>query len=156
MVRDADLAGVCCVVVVVLPVYLLLGGALLIGGCALYNRFVGKDSYERVPEPGLGRAMGIVFVNLLASGATGFLLGLLTAALTDGARRAEDRWAVLVQLHSIPLGLVITGALLAGMLPTTFARGLLATLCAVLLVAMVVLVLALVVGALALVAVVAK
>lgn len=149
-----DMGAFCCGVTLVLPVYLMIGAALVIGGCSLYNRFAGRDSYERVPPPGLGRAAGIVLVNLIAGVPLAFGVGVLIAVGT-GPLDHETR-DVIVQLHAFPTAVILSGAVFAVMLPTTFARGLLAALCTVLVVVMIVAVLMLVFGALGLMIFLAK
>ncbi len=141
--------AVCCVVVFVVPVVLLITGGTLQGGCALYNRLVGRDSPERVPEPSLGRAMGIQCLNLItASMICALAGGMLIAVVGRGLSPDAQDWLLGVQLF--PLAVVIAGAIHAGLLPTTFARGLLVALCHALVWGLIALALGLFIGALAL------
>jgi hypothetical protein len=142
--------GVCCAVLFVVPVVLLISAGTFQGGCALYNRFVGQASPERVPQPTLGRAMGIQFLNLLSTSMAGGMAAAVLFAVAQSRGLGPDEREFLVILQLIPLGLVIAGAIHAGMLPTTFARGLLVALCHALVCGLIALGLGLCIGSLAL------
>ena len=141
-----DDGGACCLMLFGVPLYLAVSGGILQAACALYNRLVGKGSAERVPAPGLGRAMFAQLVYLISA----LLVGVFAGAFLLGVGRARgvDRdvmgWVVGLQLT--PLALVVLGAALAGSLPTTFSRGLLAAMCYFLLLGVIMLGLAVLIG----------
>src|SRR4051812_1335412 len=94
--------ALCCVVVFVLPVTLLITGGTLQGGCALYNRLVGRGSPERVPEPSLGRAMGIQGVSLMATSMACAVAAAVLIALTDTRGPGDGAQDWLVRLPLFP------------------------------------------------------
>jgi hypothetical protein len=128
----------CCPLAFGVLLYVMVGWAVLAGGCGLYNRLVGPGSPERVREPNFGRAAVVLLAALPAGAVVGFAVhgagGAFGRALGAEPRRLE----LALMLQTWPLSLVVLGALLGGTLPTTFARGLLVALCCVLLVACVV------------------
>jgi hypothetical protein len=124
-----------CVGVFFLFLGVLIGASILCGACALYNKFVGgKRAPESVPEPDLGKAMGITFVCALVQLLVGFIFGLVVnGTLTSAAsgRLPLPRWKIeaLTTLFSLPVGLLILSGMVSSMLPTSFPRGILVALC---------------------------
>jgi uncharacterized membrane protein (Fun14 family) len=97
---------------------LLFAAFFLRGGAWLYNKFVGgTDAPSAVPEPDLGRAILISFVTMLANFGVGYLIGLVVGNESQANKLAT------------PIGLIVNAAMISKMLPTTFARGILVTLC---------------------------
>jgi hypothetical protein len=117
------------IVVAIFAVAVLIGAMLLRAAISLYNSLAGvQRTREAVPEPSLGKAVGITLVVFLANAAAGFVLGLLLggAAAAAGGRGPAVNFNA--QLGSIPLSLLVESALLTAMLPTTFMRAFLVTL----------------------------
>ncbi|HEV3261908.1 MAG TPA: hypothetical protein VG013_33970 [Gemmataceae bacterium] len=84
----------------------VIGAVFLRAACAFYNKLAGgKGSPSSVPEPLLGKAMGITFVTALVNAVPGF------------------------ELLSLPVSLLVLAGMISALLPTTFARGLLVALC---------------------------
>jgi hypothetical protein len=131
----------------------LIGGVILRAACALYNKLAGgKRSPTSVPEPLLGKAMGITFVTTLVNAIAGVTIGILIGA-GGVAAGADQRWtAAMVQLLAFPVSLLVMAGMNAALLPTTVARGLLVALCYLLVVLFVVAVLGAIFGGLFLLA----
>jgi hypothetical protein len=91
----------------------LIGGVFLRAAVALYNKLAGgAQSPSSVPEPLLGKAMGITFVTTLVNAVAGFVIGLATGA-GAAATGVGGRGAGLVaQLISFPMSLLIMAAML--------------------------------------------
>jgi hypothetical protein len=93
-----------------------IGAVFLRAAVALYNKIAaGATSSSMVPEPAFGKAMVISFVRLLPGLVIWFVVRLVSAP------------AVLMILS--PVNLLIMAAILSAMLPTTFGRAILVTLC---------------------------
>jgi len=121
--------------------------------CALYNKQAGgKGSPDSVPEPLLGKAMGITFVTTLVNAIAGFVIGLLVGTGGAVAGASERGPAVVAQLLSLPVSLLVMAGMNSALLPTTFAWELLVALCYLLVVFFVVVILAVICGGLFLVA----
>jgi hypothetical protein len=82
-----------------------------------------------VPEPGFGKAMGIILLTLLVNAVPGLLIGLVTSAVAEAAGAGGRVGGLLAPLVSFPVGLLIMAAILSATLPTTFRRAILVTLC---------------------------
>jgi len=136
-----------CFLVVGVFIGLLIGAVILRAACALYNAMAGgKGSPYRVPEPELGKAMGIVFVTALINYASGFVIGLMANAGAEATRINPLGPNLLASAISLPLSLLVMAAMLTAMLPTTFGRGILVALCNLLVTILVVVAVAIVVG----------
>jgi hypothetical protein len=102
----------------------LRAGVALHNKVALFNQWAGGASTaSSVPEPALGKAMGITFATSLARIIVASLFGIGTGG-TRG--QAVDAAAVLI---SIPVSLLIMAEMLSARLPTTFGRAILVVLC---------------------------
>lgn len=131
----------------------VIGAVLLRAACALYNKQAGgKGSPESVPEPLLGKAMGITFVTTLVNAIAGFVIGLLVGTGAAAAGASERGPAIVAQLLSLPVSLLVMAGMNSALLPTTFGRGFLVALCYLLVVFFVVVILAVICGGLFLVA----
>jgi hypothetical protein len=118
-----------CVRVFAVALGTVIGAAFLRAACAFYNKLAGgKGSPSSVPEPLLGKAMGITFVTALVNAVAGF------------------------ELLSLPVSLLVMAGMNSALLPTTFGRGLLVALCYLLVGLFVVVVLAVLFGGFFLVA----
>jgi hypothetical protein len=138
---------ICCALPFSALFYLVVGWAVLRGGCALYNRLVGKGSPECVEEPTFGHAVVVLLAAVPAGALVGFALHGAGGALGEAAGLDPLRLHTALQLQCLPLGLVVLGALLGGTLQTTFSRGLLVAMsCALLVVGVVALVVAIGLG----------
>src|SRR5262245_24340816 len=120
------IVGVICAGVAVFALCLLIGAVILRAACSLYNKMAGAD--KRVPEPGFGKALGIMVVTLIVNIVVGGVLGLLLAG--GGAAAGADQRAMqlLVNVISIPIGFLTMAGMSTVMLPTSFGRALLVTL----------------------------
>jgi hypothetical protein len=110
--------------------FTVIGAILLRGGCALYNWLARRmKSMIRVPEPSFGKAMGITFVTSLVGALVWFPLCGLLAGPDDTFAGASGRNAfILAYLISLSVSLLVTAAMNAALLPTTFTRGFLVAL----------------------------
>jgi hypothetical protein len=127
----------------------LIGGVLLRAACALYNKFVGgrKTPYS-VPEPEMGKAMGIIFVTELVNWILGLAIGFAIGAGSFAAGLGEMETKIIAQMVSFPFSLLVLAGMSSSMLPTTFGRGLLVALCYLLVVVFVAVVLGVIFGGL--------
>jgi hypothetical protein len=103
----------------------VIGALFLHAGCLLYNKLAGSANH--VPIPVFGKAMGITFVTALVNASGG--LGLLSALAS----------------------FLVMAAMISALLPTTFTRGLLVSVCYLLVGLVVIVVLGAVFGGLFLV-----
>ncbi|KAA0134289.1 hypothetical protein FYZ48_22170 [Gimesia chilikensis] len=112
-----------CVLFVAVPIGLAIGAVILRAAISLFNKFAGfgEDHLSRVPEPEMLKAMGIVFITGLVNWVVGFIIGLFGAV---ALKEVGQPWAELLPaLFSLPFSFLVASALLAGLLPTTFVRG---------------------------------
>lgn len=118
----------------------LFGAIFLRAGIWLFNKLAGPTS--AVAEPRFLRAIVISFVALFVN----FLVGVLfdiALEISGTAASADSRtMEILGNVVGMPVGMVVMAAILSRMLPTTFGRGLLITICQMLMAAVVGLVLA--------------
>jgi hypothetical protein len=150
--RDDVLGVFLCIAVAAIALGTLIGAVFLRAACAFYNKLAGgKGSPSSVPEPLLGKAMGITFVSTLVNAAVGFVIGSAVGAGSTAYGASERGAVITAQLLSLPVSLLVMAGMNAAMLPTTFARGLLVALCYLLVVLFVVVVLAVIFGGLFLV-----
>lgn len=127
--NGAAVGGVLCAVVFAVGVGTLVGAVMLRAAAALYNKFAGgASSPSAVPEPDFGKAAQITFVTMLANWGVSFVIGLAMGGATSGTNHGELAAAV-GQFVSGCIGLLVMAGMLAAMLPTTFPRALLVTLC---------------------------
>lgn len=106
----------------------LVGAVLLRAGISLFNSLAGArhDPERQVPEPDTGKAMGIVFATMLVQ------IGIQIALQLAGVRLEVPNPAmqpIADMLISFPVGMIVMAFMLQFMLPTTFVRGLLVSLC---------------------------
>jgi hypothetical protein len=144
------LGVLCCVLGVALPIGLLIGAAILRGGVHFANKCLPKeverddddyddwDDYDRprrrrraalIPEPGLGKAMGIVLVRAIigfvVSIPINLVLGLGVAGAgggPGGGARPDPGLQIMASLIQLPIGFLVNAGVLTRMLPTSFAR----------------------------------
>ncbi|QDT29324.1 hypothetical protein [Gimesia panareensis] len=112
------------VFVIVVPIGLLIGAVILRAAISLFNKFAGygDENPNQVPEPSMGKAMGIVFVTAFVNWILGLVIGVVGAAFL---RSVSAPWNALIpSLISLPFSFLVSAALLSGLLPTTFPRGL--------------------------------
>jgi hypothetical protein len=139
MPEGGAIGGLLCGLVVGVAIGTVIGAVFLRAAIALYNKMAGGESSpSSVPEPEFGKAMGITFVTSLVQMVVGFFIGLVTAAGAAAARERGQGVDVLAQLISFPVSLLIMAGMLCAMLPTTFGRAILVTLCYMLVVLLVV------------------
>ena len=113
-----------CVRVFAVALGTVIGAVFLRAACAFYNKLAGgKGSPSSVPEPLLGKAMGITFVTTLANAVAGSVIGVLVGAGSAAAGDSERGSAVIAQLLTLPVSLLVMAGLNAALLPTTFAGG---------------------------------
>ncbi|MEW4570730.1 hypothetical protein AB1L88_22930 [Tautonia sp. JC769] len=108
----------------------LVGAIILRAAISLRNKLAGgPETRDAVPEPAIGKAMGITFVatlaNLIAgSGVEQFVGGLAAPSSGEGGG-----WNVIAQLVSLPVGLLVMAGMLSSALPTTFVQAIGVTIC---------------------------
>jgi hypothetical protein len=140
-----------CTLVGALVIGTLIGAVFLRAACALYNKMAGgKKSPSSVPEPELGKAMGITFVTTLINVMVSFMIGLVVGAGGTAAGVGETWLKILAQLAALPVSIHVMAGMNAALLPTTFVRGLLVALCYLLVVLFVGIVVGVIFGGLAL------
>ena len=109
---------------------ILLGAICLRPAIRLYNKMAGGvTSSKSVPEPGFAKAMGIICVIISVNTVLSFLFGVVIGVAAEGAGAGAEGVYVVAELIYFPFGLVIMGAMLSRMLPTTFGRAVLVSLC---------------------------
>jgi hypothetical protein len=124
--RNGDIFGAeLCFGVFAIAFGTVIGALFLRAGCLLYNKLPGSPN--SVPIPVFSKAMGITFVTALVNASGGF--GLLSALVS----------------------FLVMAAMISALLPTTFTRGLLVSVCYLLVGLLVVVVLGAVFGGLFLV-----
>jgi hypothetical protein len=127
----------------------LLGAVFLRAACALYNKLTGgRKSPNSVPEPLLGKAMGITFVTTVVNVIVLLVIGHLLEDGNAAARPTSGRSFLIEGLLPLPVSLLVMTCMNADQLPTTITRGFLVTLCYLLVVLMVIVVLAVIFGGL--------
>jgi hypothetical protein len=132
------IGGLLCALVIVVAVGTLIGAVVLRAAVALYNKLAGgASSPGSVPEPAFGKAMWITFATSLAQMVVGVLIGLVTGAGETGPGARGQGVDVVAQVFSFLVSLLLMARMLSAMLPTTFGRALLVTLCYVLVVLLV-------------------
>ena len=124
--NGGDFGGLLCFRVFAVVFGTVIGALFLRAGCLLYNKMAGQESTNRVPELLLGKAMVITFAAALVNAIPGF--GFLSAAA----------------------GLLVMAAMISALLPTTIVRGILVSLCYLLVGIVVSFVLAVLIGGLVL------
>lgn len=145
-----------CVMLVALPIGLLIGAVILRGGVSFANKCLPKET-ERdyddwddadddedddrprrrrrrataaIPEPGVGKAMGIVFVNFII----GFIISIPINLVMGvgfgnmGGGRGDPMMSLVASLIQLPISFLVNAGVLTAMLPTTFPRACLVVL----------------------------
>ncbi len=144
------IGGILCVLLIGLPIGLLIGAVILRGGVSFANKCLPKESerndrywddedddedYDRpvrrrakaaIPEPGLGKAMGIVLVGAIV----GFIISIpinLVMGVGMGMGNAnggnqDQTMRILASLIQLPIGFLVSAGIRTGMLPTSFGR----------------------------------
>jgi hypothetical protein len=145
------IAAVLCVLLFALPLGLLIGAVILRGGVSYANKCLPSerdryydddwDDYDRpkrrrrggsaaIPEPGVGKAMGIVFVNFII----GFIISIpISIALgvgmgAGGAGKDDPAMSLIASLIQMPIGFLVAAGVRTMMLPTSFPRACLVVL----------------------------
>lgn len=146
-VKEEALGMLCCVVLVALPIGLLIGAVILRAAVHFANKVLPRpverdydewDDYDRprrasasaIPDPALGKAMGIVFVRFIVGFVVGAVIGFVmgVGAVGMGGGRPDPGLQVLSTLIQLPIGFLINAGILTPMLPTTFPRACLVVL----------------------------
>jgi len=102
-------------------------------GIALYNRLADRPA-TRVPQAGLSKCYQVSFMSGLVQVFVGFFLGSSTFIGGALAGLSPIEAALLSQLMGLPLGVLTMAAMLSALLPTSFGRGILVSLCVMLIV----------------------
>jgi hypothetical protein len=117
----------------------LIGAVFLRAAIALYNAMAGgKQSPSSVPEPSFGKAMGITFVTTLVNFGVSLVVNLATGGGAAAAGPTGTGGDLVGRLAGFVISLLIMATMLSAMLPTTFGRAMLVTLCYMLIVLLVV------------------
>jgi hypothetical protein len=124
---------------VVVAVATLIGVVFLRAAIALYNKMAGGATSPRsVPVPEFEKAAAIVFVIAVLQMGVRFLIGRIVVGKAMIAGMDEKQVGVVALLTNLPVGLLVMALVLTVMLPTTFGRAVLVTLCYMFLVIIVV------------------
>lgn len=107
----------------------LIGALLIRAAVTAYNKLSSGDTLKPVAEPSFGKAFAIAILATLVNGTAGFVLGLAVGIWGQSAGMSEQAVKIIAQLLSLPVTVLVMSFVMAGMLPTTFKRGLLITLC---------------------------
>jgi hypothetical protein len=140
MPNDVPLGGLLCGLLIgAIAIGTLIGASFLRAAIALYNRMAGgAKSPSSAPEPAFGKAMEITFVTNLVQWVGGIVIGLVIGAGAPAFRVLGQGVDVVALLVSFPVSLLVMAGMLSAMLPTTFGRAFLVTLCYMLVVLLVV------------------
>jgi hypothetical protein len=123
MLEGVAIGVVLCALAIAVAVRVLIGAVFLRAAVAFYNKMAdGASSPSSVPKPAFGKAMWIIFATSLAQMAAGLVIGIVTGegAAAPGARGQGA--ALVADLITIPVSLLIMAWLLSERLPTTFGR----------------------------------
>lgn len=127
---DAAVVGLWLIFLVgALVIGTLVAAIMLRAAVSLYNKMAGgANSPSAVPEPPMGKAMGVAivttFVNFVVASIVHLVIGWAAAA--ESAR--DGGVNVTAQLVSLSIGVLVMAGLLSALLPTTFGRGIVVTL----------------------------
>jgi hypothetical protein len=108
----------------------LITAVILRAAIAFFNAVSGgRHSPSAIPEPSFGKSMGIMLLVMIANAIASIVITMVmgVGAATVGGPPAGINFAA--QGGSFVVSLLIMSALLTALLPTTFPRGLLLTLC---------------------------
>jgi hypothetical protein len=118
-----------CVLVFGLIIGSAIGSVILRTAIALFNAVTGVgNSRDAVPEPTYGEGMGIIFVTMIVNTVAGVVAGIAIGFGCAAAGVAEQAQTY-ARIVSLPLGIVVMSGMFSSMLPTTFFRALLITIC---------------------------
>lgn len=128
------LGGFLCALVIIIPIALLIGAVILRAAISMFNKFAGtgEEGQDLVPEPSMLKAMGILLIAGVANAIIGAILGAIGAAtglIQAGEGGAKAGFDLTLNLVSLPFTFLVSSALLAALLPTTFKRGMGVALC---------------------------
>lgn len=116
-----------------------IGAVILRAAVSLYNKLAGgAGSPNAVAEPSMDRAALTVFLASLANVIVGFFLGMAIGAASGAAGTPGEGATVIAQVAALPISVLVMAAILSVMLPTTFWRAILVTLCYALVAALIV------------------
>jgi hypothetical protein len=152
-VNGGAVGGILCVLLIGLPIGLLIGAVILRGGVSFANKCLPKES-ERddrywddedededededdrprrsrrrakaaIPEPGVGKAMGIVLVGAIVGFIISIPINLVLGVGLGGPNggNQDQAMSILASLIQLPIGFLVNAGIRTGMLPTTFGR----------------------------------
>jgi len=107
-----------------------LGAIVLRGAVALFNLLAGGDkAAHAVPRPTFLKAMGIAFLTFGANTIVRALIGATASVAAPSMRGGIGAMLGLSQIASLAAGAFVMSGLLTVLLPTTFGRAFLITLC---------------------------
>jgi hypothetical protein len=135
MLHGGNAAGVLIALGVILVISTLVGAIILRAAVSLCNTMTGgARSRSAVPEPSLGQAMAITFFTSLVNAVVGFVVGLARAEANPKGGGVD----LTAQLATIPVSMFVMTCMVAALLPTTFGRAILVTVCHFLIAAIIV------------------
>jgi hypothetical protein len=135
-----------------LPIGLLIGAAILRGGVHFANKCIPSDrdryydddewdDYDRpkrrrrgssaaIPEPSIGKAMGIVFVNFIINFVVSIPISIVLGVGMGarGAGREDPAMSLIASLIQLPISFLVAAGVRTMMLPTSFPRACLVVL----------------------------
>jgi len=125
-VDGAQVVGMLIGFVIGMTIVVLIGAVILRAAISLYNRMA---SASQVPEPTFGKALLITLVTMLVNFVVSLVLNMVVGGAGAAANANEQAVGGMAQLLSLPVSLCVLAFMLSTMLPTTFGRGFLVSLC---------------------------
>ena len=114
-----------------LGIGLCIAAAILRGAVSWSNKLMPSDPYSAIPEQPFTKAIGVVLVAGIVQFAVSFAVGSGLSILSGLALSVGSSGrgvSLLAGVISLPIGFLINSSVLAGMLPTTFVKGMLVSL----------------------------
>lgn len=112
---------------VALAVGVLIGAVIFRAAVSLTNKFLGSTG--AVPEPPFNRAVVIVLITTIVNMIGSFVAGVAAGAGAAAADAGESSAKIAAQLISLPIGFFIASGIYSAMLPTSFGKAMLVTVC---------------------------
>lgn len=121
------LGGILCGLLCVGVLWTLVGAVILRAACALYNKMAASGN--GVPDPSFGKAMGITLANFVAHMIVNIPLSMAMGGGQMAPGQPPNAGQIVSGLLALPIGFLVMAGMLTALLPTTFVRALLVSLC---------------------------
>lgn len=107
-----------------------IGAVILRWAIKLCNKMMSNDPYNEVPLPSVGRAMLLTLVIGIIQVGVSIVAGITTGLMSAAASATgANGLSTVISLASLPVGFFLNSGLLSALLPTTFNKGMVVTLC---------------------------